>query len=70
MAKDKYQTQVSTPYIEFTATKKKKVVKGSIHLIYVVLPSGRDGYRLELENEDIGTIIYDDLKKEWRLINW
>ena len=67
---DKFQTSVSTAYIELTATKKKKVIKGRIDLLYVVLPSGVDGYRLELDGEDIGTVIYDYIQKRWRMINW
>ena len=67
---DKFQTSVSPAHIEFTAPKKKKSVNVIIDLLYVVLPSGVDGYRLELDGEDIGTVIYDYIEKRWRMINW
>ena len=49
-----------------------------LDLIYCVLPNGYEGYRLEdicdnkgfTYSEDIGTIIFDDKEKKWRIINW
>jgi hypothetical protein len=65
-------TKASTRMVEFDFEdfKTKKKASGSLDLIYVVFPSGLDGYRLELDGEDIGTVFYNPKEKEWRMVNW
>jgi len=55
---------------KFKDSKTKKTSEGSLDLIYVVFPSGLDGYRLELDGEDIGTIYFNPKENQWRLVNW
>lgn len=50
----------------------------SLYLIYCVLPNGYEGYRLEYvcDNkgssypEYLGTVIFDNKSKKWKIINW
>lgn len=65
-------TKASTRMIEFNFEdfKTKKKSQGSLDLIYVVFPSGLDGYRLELDGEDITTIYYNPKLKQWITVNW
>lgn len=49
-----------------------------LDFVYCVLPNGYEGYRLEyicdnkdfIYSKDIGTIIFDDKEKKWKIINW
>jgi len=49
-----------------------------LDLVYCILPNRYEGYRLEytcdnkdfIYPEDIGTIIFDDKEKKWKIINW
>jgi hypothetical protein len=50
----------------------------SMHPVYCILPNGYEGYRLDyvcdnkdfFYSEDIGTIIFDNKEKKWKIINW
>lgn len=44
--------------------------EGCIDFIFCVAPSGKVGYRIELDGEDIGTIFWSDKERRFVLLQW
>lgn len=55
---------------EHKKNKKRKVTVGWLCFIFVVFPSGKVGYRMELDGEDLGTIYFNDKEGNFQLVNW
>lgn len=64
--------KISTQQVTFEhkKSKKRKVTVGSLDLIFIVFPSGKVGYRMELDGEDLGTIYFNDAEGNFKLVNW
>lgn len=54
----------------FKNKKPNKIESGSIDFIFIMFPSGKEGYRIEIEGEELGTIYYNDKEKRFKFINW
>jgi len=56
--------------LEWSKNDKSKKYKGDITFLFVVFPSGKVGYRIEIDGEELTTIYYNEKEKRFKTINW